>query len=217
MLRLFINVLLAAAVLPAQESIYLVAFDRQGEPIVDLKPSELKLLDNGRAQAIASLARLGQSPSSPTVFLYDLLNTGIYSRATVQEQIIHALQNLPPNAPAYLYLLSGGGELIPIHGVGTVESPSWPREAVSLLDSALRNTNVVRTSTLMQVGTRVNATYTAILHLANEIARLNGRKNLVWITHGLPLLGISADDMPIDYLPTLQKIAAGLAHEQIVI
>jgi hypothetical protein len=115
-----------------KRSFYLVAFDRHWEPIVDLKPTELKLLDNGRAQAIASLTRLENSSSSPTVFLYNLLNTGIYSRATVQEQIVHALQNLPPNASAYLYLLNGGAGLIPIHGVGTVESPSWPREADSL-------------------------------------------------------------------------------------
>jgi len=217
MRALVIIVLLATAVLPAQERAYLVALDRQGQSIDDLKSGEFELLDNGHAQPIASLARLEKASPSPIVFFYDLLNTGIYARATVQQQIVQALQNLPPNVPSYLYLLNGDAQLVPIHGVNAAETPKWPNEAGALLDGALRNTSVVRPNNLSPVGARVNATYAALIRVANEIANLDGRKNLVWITHGVPTYGVSTDDTPVEYLPILQKVAAGLAHEELVI
>src|SRR5262249_40907845 len=143
--------------------------------IADLTSNQLRLLDNGRTQAIRTFARLEKGASSPIVLLYDLLNIGIYSRATVQEQIVQALKNLPPNAPAFLYILSGDAELHAIHGVGSTEGSSRPKGADSLMDSALHNTSVVRQSHLSQIGARVNATYTALIHLANEVAALKGR------------------------------------------
>jgi VWFA-related protein len=62
----------------------------------------------------------------------------------------------------------------------------------------------------------VNATYTALIQLAARIAPLPGRKTVVWVTHGVPLHGITASDVPVDYLPTLKKIAAGISRESIV-
>jgi VWFA-related protein len=217
MLRIVLLFFIAAALLAAQEPLVLIALDRQGQPITDLNPGELKLVDNGRAESISSLARLEQPSSSPLIILYDLLNTGIYARATVQQQIAQALQSLSPNMPAYLYLVNGGAELIPIRGIGAEAGPEWPRVAGTLLDGALRNTSIVRPNNLSTVGARVNSTYTMLVHLASDIARLPGRKNLVWVTHGVPLHGMSTSDTPVDYLPVLQKIAGGLAHEQIVI
>ena len=69
------TILAAATLLAGQETISLVALDRQGEPVLDLKASELQLRDNDQPMTIASFGRLGNPAESPLVILYDLLNT----------------------------------------------------------------------------------------------------------------------------------------------
>src|ERR1043165_4708136 len=186
-MRLTLVFLAFARLLSAQESITFVAFDKQSQPILDLKQDELKLLDNGRPQTIASLRRLDEASPSPAIILYDLLNTIIFARATVQQQIAQAVQEVPADSATYLYLLAGDATLIPVHGVDSTAGASWPRNCIALLDGALRNTAITRPSHLSTVGARVNATYTALIQLAARIAPLPGRKTVVWVTHGVPL------------------------------
>jgi hypothetical protein len=47
-------VALAVAVLSAQETISLVALDREGQPVADLKAGEIQLTDNGQARPLSS-------------------------------------------------------------------------------------------------------------------------------------------------------------------
>jgi hypothetical protein len=44
-----------------------------------------------------------------------------------------------------------------------------------------------------------------------------GRKGVVWITHGVPLHGMSQNGTPVDYLPVLKKLAGTLGQAQIVL
>ena len=61
------------------------------------------------------------------------------------------------------------------------------------------------------------ATYTALAELATQLTGYPGRKGVVWITHGVPLHGMSPNGTPVDYLPVLKKLAAMLGQAQIVL
>ena len=203
-MRLIPVLLSGATLLAAQETISLVALDRQGAPVADLKASELQLLDNGQPMTISSFGRLSNPAESPLIVLYDLLNTSTGARSNVSEQIVQSLQHAESKAAVSLYLLSANGEIVP------VPDPSR-------LDAALRGTSVIRPKNLDPTGARVKATYEALASLYKTIGSQPGRKSIVWITHGIPLSAISTAGTPIDYLPVLKKFAASLGREQVVI
>src|SRR5262249_47287436 len=140
----FVLTLCAAAVLPAQETISLPALDRQGHPVPDLKAGEVQLTDNGQPVAIISFARIKDGSASPTVVLYDLLNTMTAARGNVPRDIAQSLERTEASSQVYLYLLAADGALTPVHGLGSAESSGWPHDASAILDAALRNTNTIR-------------------------------------------------------------------------
>ena len=89
--------------------------------------------------------------------------------------------------------------------------------SASNLDGALRSVQILRTANLDATGARVLATYTALAELATQLTGYPGRKGVVWITHGVPLHGMSPNGTPVDYLPVLKKLAAMLGQAQIVL
>jgi VWFA-related protein len=203
-MRFILTFLAAATLLAAQETVSLVALDRQGTPVPDLKVSELHLSDNGQPMPIGSFGRLSNPAESPLIVLYDLLNTATGARSNVPEQIVQSFHRIDPQKAVSLYLLSASGDIVP------VREPSQ-------LDAAMRNTSIIRPKNLDPTGARVKATYEALGSLYKIIGSQPGRKSIVWITHGVPLSAISTAGTPIDYLPVLKKFAAGLGREQVVI
>jgi VWFA-related protein len=214
-MRLILALIAAALPAASQQAISLLALDRQGQPLLDLQASDLRLFDNGRPQPIASLTRV-QTPS-PIVILYDLLNTVIGERGDSVPQMAVTLQTLPALTPIYMYVLSGDASLVPVHGLDAGESPAWPREAGPLIDSALRNLRAARGNEYAATGARVSATYRALSQLGKLIARRPGRKSIVWITRGTPLHMVSVNDVAVDFLPVLKEAAGTLVPEQVAV
>jgi VWFA-related protein len=192
----------AATLLPAQETASVLALDRQGQPVLDLKAEEVRLLADGRPMTVSSFTRLDSALASPTLVLFDLLNTATGARGSLPQQIAQAMERAEIKTPVLLYLLSAVGTLEPVHAT---------------LDQAMRNTSVIRPSSLDPVGARVKATYQALADVYAVLAPYRGRKTIVWITHGVPISALSTSGTPIDYLPALKKLAGGMASEQIVI
>jgi VWFA-related protein len=217
MLRLTLTFLAVARLLASQETISLLALDRQGQPVVDLKADELQVVDSGQTQPIASFGHPADASAAPLVILYDLLNTASGARGNVPQQIAQSLQRLEAKAPVYLYLLAADGMLTPVRGLSFAETPSWPRDAVSILDGAMHNASVVRPKHLDPTGARVKATYEAIGKLYKTMDTRPGRKTIIWITHGVPLSAVSTSGTPVDYLPMVKKFAGALGREQVVI
>jgi VWFA-related protein len=201
----------------AQESLSVVALDRQGQPVLDLKADEVQLTDNGQPLALASFARFKDAGGSPTLVLYDLLNTPTAARGNVPRDIAESLERNGTEAQVYLYLLAADGTLVPVHALDSTEASGWPRNAGATLDAALRKTNSIRPKYLDTTGARVKATYAAVGELSTALSKHPGRKTMVWITHGVPLSAISANGVPVDYRPTLKKFAAAIGREQVVI
>jgi VWFA-related protein len=105
-----------------------VAQDKQGRPVVDLKREDFELFDNGKrcpisifvveAPGIASqpqsvprntftnqFARTAGVRSAHAVILLDWLNTGWEDQARTRQQVIRMLQRIEPNDRIALYVL----------------------------------------------------------------------------------------------------------------
>jgi len=124
-----------------------VATDKHGDPVPDLKREDFRIFDEGRQEEVnffsvdspgvrrveaASLPantwtnrldRRGPIPISVTIVLLDGLNTKISDQATAREQVVRALSTIQPGERVALYTL--GTELRVIH--------DFTREASSLL------------------------------------------------------------------------------------
>lgn len=108
-----------------------VATDRKGHPITDLKPEDFSLTEEGAAQKIRvfSLQQPEQAPEArqaqklpPNMFsnipsykpnralsvlLLDALNTDIVSQKYAREQMLKVLEKLPAGQPVAVYALAG--------------------------------------------------------------------------------------------------------------
>ena len=103
-----------------------VAEDKHGKPIADLKKSDFQILDNGRPQAIRLFAAYRAPPtapapqaanneqsadSSPTpsdyaLILLDWLNTSYGNRIFVQEKVLQLLKDYQPRQRLAIFVLS---------------------------------------------------------------------------------------------------------------
>lgn len=120
----------------------IVATDKQGNRVTDLKPEEVQILENGREQQkrdftfvqpnpqlAASRAPVSLPPdvftntpqyqgnSSYNVILFDVLNSGFAGRAYAHDELIKYLDQAPPNQPTAIFAL--GNKLWLLHDFTT--------------------------------------------------------------------------------------------------
>jgi VWFA-related protein len=107
-----------------------VVVDGKHGPAANLTKNDFTILDNGKPQQIAlfsvqssaarngakasplapgvvsnRLTRAGEEPGSPTVILWDALNTETADQAWVRSQVIKYLQTMDPRDPVAVYIL----------------------------------------------------------------------------------------------------------------
>jgi len=215
-----------------------VAVDAHGQPVSGLTLEDFRVTDAGRPQKIAFFrhfdARLRQPPAlapnevsnrsrsnipHATVILLDMLNERFETRAFAADQLAHNLQSLETADYLYLYLLTLNGRLYAVRGLpGAADPPSgpqaapWTRQAKSLMDAAMRRFMQVRPVDI-DVAVRVQLTYTALEELSVELSKVPGRKNLVWITDGVPIsLGPRRSDTGdfVDFTQPLRQLSEHL-------
>jgi VWFA-related protein len=189
----------------------LAASDKQGQPVTDLKPEELKISDEGKPESILQLRlnddrraasalgpheyanRTPGTPAGATVVLFDLLNGNFTERESTILSLVKALNGVESPGNVYLYLLTNSGELYPIHPFpqrsdgGEKPDDTWTRQAKSLLDAAVRKIYGFRPVDDRDLGVRVVTTFDVLHALGAELGPLPGRKNIVWITNGFAL------------------------------
>jgi VWFA-related protein len=163
----------------------------------------------------------GQDPGQVTIVLFDALNTSFEDQAWVRGQIIRFLQHVSPEDHLALYglntqlivlqdftqdssaLLNAVKRFTPkelaafdVSHPGDFDVPALHDDPAWMKFQARVNEANQMISDQYKVN-RVNATIAAIESIANHVAGIPGRKNLVWVSGGFPMeigMGVIAPD-----------------------
>ena len=211
-LALAASVLLAQTPAPSAAPSGLVrlsvaAVDTSGEPVTDLKLEDFQISDQGKPQRVAFFRanmggppqttplgpheysnRSGQALPHSTVILFDLLNENQSDRLDVWHKLGRSLQQLESGDSLYLYLLTLEGTLSPIHPVGSKagDDRTWTQQVEKTLDKAVKAASHAMPMEMSDMELVVKKTYVALETLANQLAALPGRRDIVWITNSMP-------------------------------
>ena len=201
----------------------------------DITPSErpvsLNLPPHTYTNYVAS-----QEPGAINILLFDSLNTDRTNLAIARQQLLLYLSQLPRNSRVALFTLDG--ELHLVHGftddpqplieaaqqLSTSPHPTLTTardvsESVAMLAEAgvIKNPAMYRSMTRFlwsekesKDESRTFITMEALNQLARNMAGFPGRKNLIWISGGLPF-------DPTSTAPQMQKTVTLLAATQIAV
>ena len=229
---------------PRMVDLNVVALDSHGQPVTDLMRDEFRVTDSGQSQSIAFFRRRDSKRERPpaqgpnefsnrtatnipraTLILFDLLNERFSTRGFAANQLIRSLVSLEASDYVYLYLLTLDGRLYPVHGLpppgepGQREKAPWTRDAKEVVSQALRAQLQIRPVDIDDA-VRVQITYDALNSVAAELSRVPGRKNIVWITDGVPIeLGPIRSDTGeyVDFTPLLRQMSEGFDRSGVAI
>jgi VWFA-related protein len=165
-----------------------VALDSTGKPVSDLTASDISIFDNNSRQKIVNL-RLNQTDGPRAlVILFDLMNSNRDARGAVWNALKTSVTHLPASDRLYLYLLVEDGSLYPVHGFDSPESDaSWTQNVGALLDAAMNKVNQLKPEEIRTLSpARFNTTIQSLGEMGGKMAALTGRKELLWITYGIP-------------------------------
>jgi VWFA-related protein len=211
----------------------------------DLTAEDFQVFDNGKPQKIASFVKSDSRPRAEiklaphefsnqtgaalphaTLILFDLLNDRLGSKGYAWTQIIQTLETLETNDYLYLYLLGSDGAFYPVHplpdpdAAQTPDDGAWTRNIKAELDAAMSKATRLRPVDMTDPNLRVIQTYKSLEAISARLAAIPGRKNLVWITRGIPIeLGPArtVDHQPIDYSMALRGLTLALERSNIAV
>lgn len=191
-----------------------------------------------------------EPPGSVTVILFDVLNTSFTDQAYARTQILAFLRQLQPQDHVAIYLLTSHlrvineftqdskslleaikrFQLMPsLMLANSSELPVSPSDTgITDPKGAQRVANLLNDmhSKLSDVADaeRVEITARAIEAIANHVAGIPGRKNLVWISGAFPvsISLTSNDNSPVDsqaqnFTPQLERVARALNQSNMAI
>jgi VWFA-related protein len=224
------------------ENLNVVALDSHDQPVTDLTAEDLQVTDAGkpvpivffrhndeRLQPQAALAagefsnREGVKAAHVTAILFDYLNDSNGPAAAAANDLAHALAKIESGGDLYLYFLTKQAKLYPVRqlpggdaGSAKPLPDSWTSDAKSILEAAHAATFGLRMAGMTE-GDIIVKTYEAIGTLARQMAWLPGRKNIVWITHGVPLVIPDIGGQPFDFTPFLRRLCAELDRANVAL
>lgn len=219
----------------------IVATDNHGAPINNLSSSDLQISDDGKPQQILYFRRIDRRlPPSPalapnelanrtpatiphaTVILLDFMNERLATSAYAAHQLVHYLQSLESADYLYLYILTVDGRIYSVRGLDSEPQPGkapWTKDSKRLIEQAT-NAVVHMRPVYLDVGTRIEWTFNALSNLGAALSRVPGRKNIVWVTDGVPIeLGPvrSGTGDVLDFTPIIRQLSLAFERFQISI
>src|SRR5262249_22548532 len=189
----------------------------------DLTSQDFQVSDQGKPQRIVSFHRnrepqgtLNNVPNAPqvappVVILFDLLNDGLGNRGYGTKEIIQALEHLESSDSLYLYLLTSQGER-PVRALPSPqehnppEKTPWTEHIKPLLEGAIEHA----------YGLKGSGGFSALESLGAALKPFPGRKNLIWMTHGVPL-SYGNSVRGVDNSSLVNRIATTLDHEGVTL
>jgi VWFA-related protein len=225
----------AGAAAPAKAvQLSVVALDSHGQPVGDLTAGDFEIADAGKPQKVEvfrhSESKLQQAPplaagefsnrgagnaGHVTLILFDLLNETFGARGEASSYLVDGLKSVESGESLYLYVLTADAKLFPVRALPSAgdEAPAsggvpWTKDARKLVDGALTRMFQLR-PTAIDIGTRVRLTYGALESVGRMLAGIPGRKDVVWITRGVPIsvpAANTASHEPVDFGPLLRRL-----------
>jgi VWFA-related protein len=210
-LRLLLFLSLAVATVVAQSTtpppllhLRAIVRDPAGQPITDLSSADFKIWDQGKSQTIFAFRRQATKVAAPLspheytnrpggvmphhiAILVDLLNQNRGDRVETWHTLSKSLSQLELGDSVYVYLVNLEGELVPVHTAETnaaADNTQW-QDVAHALDHMM---NAERPARPIHIGRedQVKKTYHQIEVLAKTLSALPGRRDIVWITDGIP-------------------------------
>ena len=164
------------------------------------------------------------TPSSVTIILLDALNTKFADQAYARQQVVKYLETIQPTDHIGIYSL--GNSLRVLHDY-TADTSDLLRKLASykggplpntpgghdpfggdslLLDQWLRGGGASPVERSFYMANRIEGTLRAIEFIANHLARVPGRKNLIWVSGGFPLaIGFGFDNLSAWRNPAIEQ------------
>ncbi|MGA2421453.1 MAG: VWA domain-containing protein [Candidatus Acidiferrum sp.] len=191
-----------------------------------------------------------EPPGSVTVILFDALNTSFTDQAYARIEVLALLQQLQPKDHVAVYLLTNHLQVINeftqdskallqaierFQAMSSLQHINSSQLPISAADTgipdpkgaaraaALMNDMTSKLSDLADAS-RVDITAKAIEAIANHVAGIPGRKNLVWVSGAFPVsISLeSNDNSPVDseaqnFAPHLERVARALNQSNMAI
>jgi VWFA-related protein len=168
----------------------LVIGDASGKPVTDLEPWDLKLTDNGRPVKILSFRgydgkTVMPDPPVEVVLILDELNLNMQQIAFVRDQVARFLRqnNGRTSLPTSIMVLTD---------LGLRVQPQPSRDGngmAAVVDKMKPNINSINNATgAFGAFERVQISLREMQRIADHEAQLPGRKLLIWVGPGWPML-----------------------------
>ncbi len=213
------------------------ATDAKGEPVTDLRASEIQLREDGKPRPLAFFrfdgarremlrpvpGEFANRPGvTPTVILFDRWNERLLTTAQAWGDVDNAIGRMESVDRIYIYFLTNQGELYPVHPLPppdadpfAIRAPS-PAELRVKLDDAVRKLSGFRNVDAYDPVRRANTTVQALTTIGMQMGPIAGRKNLIWVTHGFPIL-VQFQEQPIDFAPGIRKLSTAAVQSNLAI
>jgi VWFA-related protein len=192
-----------------------VATDSNGQPVSDLKASDLTVLEDGKPQKISAFsyqrekaaivvagsaiagvftnAPQYKDASSMNVILLDALNGNLAGHAYGRDQLLKFLDKGTLTQPTALYALEEKLTLLhdfttDIKGLRSLVEDYKPKGAAHVQDVySSASPFSARAPSNATTSHTMEVTIAALNSLAGALAGYPGRKNLIWISEGFPI------------------------------
>lgn len=195
-----------------------VVTDKSGNPVAGLQQQDFTILDNKRPQAIASfhaLAEAGRADDPPqrVVFVIDEVNVAFLAMEHARQQLEKYLRQDGGQLPVPASLVIFSEKSTQVQGAPTRDGNALA-ESVHALDVGAARGNELE-STLLRLQTSLRVFGKLVAYEATQ----PGRKLLIWLGPGWPLIWDSADkllanEQQTDF-HTLVKLSTGLREAQV--
>jgi VWFA-related protein len=220
----------------------LSALGPRNEPVTDLRSGECQVSEDGKRQAITLFhydgnSRKKDSPNGPqefsnrdgfavrpTIVLLDLLSERLLTWGQAEGELVKALEGVPSGDGLYVYILMNQGSFYAVHALPKTEAelrtenPKWTQEVRPLLDGVSRELAGFRPMDDQDPWLRTQLTVRVLGQFAASLAVIPGRKNLVWITHGIPTVvpGLNPGE-PVDLRPQLRQLGESFVQANVAV